>query len=249
MTCSLRVGTPAGSNPAENNMARAPERPSIMDSPSAQRAVIGAGALLATIGATFFFAKKSKDPSKGPLVSDAPKWTLRDKPKGDKGPLIGRSVTINRPRSEVYERWRDFSRFPDFMDNVRSVEKIGDKQARWTIEAPAGQTVELITEMTHDVPSERIAWRSVEGSEIVTAGEVMFSDAPPGRGTIVQLIMTYAPPAGAIGKMVAKLFQREPHIQARRDLRRFKQLLETGEVTVNASPSARKSESPTQARI
>ena len=230
-------------------MAREPERPSIMDSPSAQRAVIGAGALLATVGAALFFTRRSRDDSSAPLVSDAPKWTLRDTPKGDKGALIGRTVTINRPRQEVYARWRDFARFPDFMDNVRSVEKIDDKKARWTIEAPAGQTVELLTETTHDVPGERIAWRSVEGSQITTAGEALFRDAAPGRGTIVQLVMTYGPPAGTVGKLVAKLFQREPRIQARRDLRRFKQLLETGEVTVNASPSARKSESPTQARI
>jgi len=220
-----------------------------MDSPSAQRAVIGASALLATVGAALFFAKRDKGDSRGPLVSDAPKWTLRDKPTGEKGALIGRSVTINLPRAEVYARWREFSRFPEFMDNVRSIEKLDDKQSRWTIEAPAGQTVELVTEMTHDVPGERIAWRSVEGSQITTAGEAMFNDAPPGRGTIVQLVMTYAPPAGAIGKVVAKLFQREPNLQARRDLRRFKQLLETGEVTVNASPSARQSESPTQTRI
>jgi uncharacterized membrane protein len=221
-----------------------------MDSPSAQRVALGAGALIATVGAALFFAKKSKGDGMGnALVSDAPPWTLRDKPKGDKGALIGRSVTINRPRQEVYARWRDFTRFPEFMDNVRRIEKIDDKKSRWTIEAPAGKTVELITELTHDVPGERIAWRSVEGSDIITAGEAMFSDAAPGRGTVVQLVMTYAPPAGAVGKLVAKLFQREPAIQARRDLRRFKQLLETGEVTVNASPSARKSESPTQARI
>ncbi len=230
-------------------MDRAPERPSIVDSPSAQRAAIGAGALIATVGAALFFARKSKQKTSGHLISDAPKWTLRELPEGKKGPLIGRSVTINAPRQEVYARWRDFSRFPDFMDNVRSVEKLDDDTSRWTIEAPAGQTVELITEMTHDVPGERIAWRSVEGSQITTAGEAMFSDAPPGRGTIVQLVMTYAPPGGTVGKLVAKLFQREPAIQARRDLRRFKQLLETGEVSVNASPSARKSESPTQARF
>lgn len=230
-------------------MPRAPERPSIMDSPSAQRAVIGAGALLATVGAALFFTKRSQGQRGGRLVSDAPKWTLRDKPEGEKGPLIGRSTTVNRPRQEVYARWRDFARFPEFMDNVRSVEKIDDKTSRWTIEAPAGQTVELVTEITHDVSGERIAWRSVEGSQIITAGEAMFSDAPPGRGTIIQLVMTYDPPAGAVGKLVAKLFQREPSIQARRDLRRFKQLLETGEVTVNASPSARTSESPTEARI
>ena len=234
-------------------MARAPQKPSIMDSPAAQRLAIGVGAAAATLGAAIFFAKRGgkpggSDASKA-LVSDAPKWTLRDTPTGAKGPLIGRSVTINRPRTDVYARWREFARFPDFMDNVRSIEAIGDQRSRWTIAAPAGRTVELVTEMTHDVPGERIAWRSVEGSEITTAGEARFSDAAPGRGTIVQLIMTYDPPAGAAGKLVAKLFQREPAIQARRDLRRFKQLLETGEVTVNASPSARNHESPTEARI
>ncbi len=213
-----------------------------------QRVLIGAGAVAAAAAGAFLL-KRRTDGSDEARVSDAPPWTFRDKPEGTKGALIGRSTTINLPRQQVYARWRDFTRFPQFMDNVRSVEELDDKCARWTIEAPAGQTVELLTEMTHDVPGERIAWRSVEGSEITTAGEAIFSDAPPGRGTVVQLVMTYSPPAGAIGKLVAKMLQREPHVQARRDLRRFKQLLETGEVTVNASPSARKSESPTEARI
>lgn len=215
-----------------------------------QRVLIGAGAVAAAAaGAAILLNRRKDDGSDEALVSDAPKWTLRDTPEGDKGALIGRSATINLPRHDVYARWRDFTRFPEFMDNVRSVERVDDKVSRWTIEAPGGTSVELLTETTHDVPGERIAWRSVEGSQITTAGEAMFKDAAPGRGTIVQLVLTYDPPAGALGKLVAKLFQREPAIQARRDLRRFKQLLETGEVTVNASPSARASESPTEARI
>jgi uncharacterized membrane protein len=221
-----------------------------MEPRSPQRTALGVGALVAAVGAAVFFALKPQEEEvSDALVSDAPSWTHRDRPAGKKGALIGRSVTINRPRQEVYAAWRDFTRFPLFMDNVRAVERFDGKRARWTIEAPARRSVELVTETTHDVPGERIAWRSVEGSDIFTAGEALFRDAPPGRGTIVQLVLTYAPPAGAIGKLVAKLFQREPAIQARRDLRRFKQLLETGEVTVNASPSARASESSTQARI
>lgn len=219
------------------------------DLTTGQRVALGAGAAAAVAGAALLFTKKSGGWSDEKRISDAPSWTLRDTPKGEKGALIGRSVTINLPRREVYDRWRDFTRFPDFMDNVHSVEKLSERQSRWIIEAPAGKTVELVTEITHDVPGERIAWKSVEGSEITTAGQAMFSDAAPGRGTVVQLVMTYSPPGGTIGKLVAKLFQREPAIQARRDLRRFKQLLETGEVTVNASPSAREPESPTEARI
>ncbi len=231
-------------------MPRETERPSIMDSPSAQRAAVGVGVVIAAVGAALFLGRKAKaGESSEAMVSDAPSWTHKDKPEGAKGPLIGRSATINRPRREVYDRWRDFSRFPEFMDNVRNVEQIGHNRLRWTIEAPAGKTVDLITEISHDVPGERIAWRSVQESEITTAGEILFKDAAPGRGTLVQLVMTYDPPAGALGKLVAKMFQREPYLQARRDLRRFKQLLETGEVTVNASPSARKSESPATARI
>jgi uncharacterized membrane protein len=231
-------------------MPSASNRPPIIDRPSAQATALGIGAVIAVAGAAFLFTRgnRSSDESDA-FISDAPPWTHRDKPKGKKGTLVGRSVTVNRPRQEVYAAWRDFTRFPDFMDNVRAVEMIDQGNARWTIEAPAGNTVELVTETTHDVPGERIAWKSVEGSDITTAGEVLFLDAPPGRGTIVRLVMTYDPPGGAVGKMVAKLFQREPRIQARRDLRRFKQLLETGEVTVNASPSARRSETPTEARI
>ncbi|MEO7411576.1 MAG: SRPBCC family protein [Sphingomicrobium sp.] len=214
---------------------------------SAAKVAIGAGAVAAVAGAAFLLNRKSGE--ERPIISDSPPWTHKDRPSGAHGELIGRSQTINRPRQEVYDRWRDFASFSDFMDNVRSVEMLGDKTSCWTIEAPAGKTVELITEITHDVPGERIAWKSVEGSQIDTRGEVLFKDAAPGRGTIVTLILTYAPPGGTIGKLAAKLFRREPAIQARLDLRRFKQLLETGEVTVNASPSARTSESPTEARI
>lgn len=215
---------------------------------SSARIALGAGAVVAAAGAAFLLARKSND-GRDAYISDAPPWTHKDRPAGEHGELIGRSQTINRPRQVVYAAWRDFTCFPEFMDNVRSVEMLGEKKSRWTIEAPAGKTVELITEITHDVPGERIAWRSVPESQIDTAGEVLFKDSAPGRGTVVTLVMTYAPPGGTIGKLAAKLFRREPAIQARLDLRRFKQLLETGEVTVNASPSARRSESPTEARI
>ena len=215
-----------------------------------QRALIGVGIAAATAGAAaFLWNRKFNQDEDDRLISDAPPWTLKSRPADENGPLTGTSVTIARPRQDVFDEWRDFTRFPRFMDNVEAVEKLDAKRSRWTIKAPAGTTVELVTEITDEKPGERIAWKSTGESQIATTGKLLLKDAGPGRGTIVSLVQTYDPPAGAIGKLTAKLFQREPAIQARRDLRRFKQLLETGEVTTNASPSARKSENPAESHI
>jgi uncharacterized membrane protein len=222
-----------------------------MMSKDAQKALIGAGIAAATVGAAaaFLWGRKFNQDEDDRLISDAPPWTLKSQFKEERGARTGTSVTIGRPRSEVYEEWRDFTRFPRFMENVESVEKLDGKRSRWTIKAPAGTTVTLVTEITDEKPGEGIAWKSTEDSEIATTGELLLKDAPGDRGTHVSLVQTYDPPGGAIGKLAAKLFQREPEIQARRDLRRFKQLMETGEVTTNASPSARKSENPAEAHI
>ena len=193
-----------------------------------------------------------RDDSDQEIISDAPPHVLRGDTKaavqGD-DTLVGRTVTIGKPRQEIYDRWRDFTRFPEFMEIVKSVEDLGGGRSRWSIKGPAGKDIALVTRLVEDVPGQRIAWESEDGSDIDTAGVLELTDAPPGRGTYVCLLMSYDPPGGAIGRGIAKLLQREPSLQARRDLRRFKQLMETGEVTTNASPSARRSESPTESRI
>jgi len=158
-------------------------------------------------------------------------------------------VTVGKPRQELYDFWKDFTRFPTFMENVEQVEMLGGGRSRWVIKGPAGKHIELFSRIVDDEPGRRIAWESEEGSSIDASGVIEFEDAPPDRGTYVRFLMAYDPPGGAIGRGIAKLLQREPTVQARRDLRRFKQLMETGEVSVNASPSARKSETPTEARI
>lgn len=208
-------------------------------------AAAAAGVVLAgAAGATSFLLSRRRSGSEG--ISDAPDHVLRDPPEPN---LVGRTVTVNRHASELYQEWRDFTRFPNFMENVRKIETLDGGRSRWTIEAPLGSTVEVVTQITEDVPGKTIAWVSEPDSEIETEGRVEFLDAAPGRGTMVRLTMRYSPPGGMIGKGLAKLFQREPGIQARRDLRRFKQLMETGEVATNASPSGRSSESPTEAHI
>ena len=224
---------------------------------TSNRTLIGLGLGLATAGAAaFFFAKaREDDVGDGPLLSDAPDHVLRGKAlrkarNSEPGAaLVGRTVTVNKPKQELYQVWRDFGRFPEFMDNVREIRKIDDKLSEWTIEAPAGATVSVKTRIIEDEPGTTIAWVSEPDSQIETSGRVEFADAPPGRGTYVRLVMRYTPPAGTLGRLAAKLLQREPNVQARRDLNRFKSLMETGEVATNASPSGRKSESPTKARI
>lgn len=157
-------------------------------------------------------------------------------PKGDS--LIGRSVTINRPRAELYAYWRDFSNLPTFMDNVERVDILDTRRSHWRVKAPAGRTVEWDAVVTEEREGEMIAWASTEGADVPNSGRIDFHDAQGGRGTIVTATIVYDPPAGVVGKLIAKMFQREPAIQARRDLRRFKQLMETGEIAT-ASRTAR----------
>ena len=165
---------------------------------------------------------------------DAPEHSWRKKP-GDLA-LVGRTVTIRKPRAELYAFWRDFANLPQFMENLEKVSKHGgtSERATWTIKAPAGTSVDVITEVAEDVENERIAWRSIERSDIETRGEVTFADAPGERGTRVSLVIAYDPPGGVLGRGIAKAFLREPEVQARHDLKRFKMLMETGEIATSA---------------
>ena len=147
--------------------------------------------------------------------------------------IVGRAVTINRPRAELFAYFRDFTNLPTFMDNVERIDVFDAKRSHWVVKAPGGKTVEWDSVVTDEVEGEYIAWASEPGADIDNSGRVDFRDAGA-RGTVVIATLLYDPPAGVVGKLIAKLFQREPAIQARRDLRRFKQLMETGEVATAA---------------
>jgi uncharacterized membrane protein len=206
-----------------------------------QRALIGAGVAAAAGTAAFLLARRSADvQDDGVNVSDAPAHSWRRKTGRYEEGLVGRTVSINRPQDEIYRAWQDFTRFPTFMENVERVEDLGDGRSRWTIKAPLGATVELVTRITEEVQSDLIAWKSEPDSQIQTEGRLELFEVAPNRGTAVRLTMTYDPPGGLAGRAAAKLLQREPNVQARRDLRRFKQLMETGEIATNAGPSGRR---------
>lgn len=165
---------------------------------------------------------------------DAATENLIDKPgQGDADTLVGRSVTINRPSAELFAYWRDFANLATFMENVERIDVLDAKRSHWVVKAPGGKTVEWDAVVTEEAEGEFIAWASADGADVPNSGRVDFQDAGA-RGTVVSVTILYDPPAGVIGKAIAKMFQREPAIQARRELRRFKQLMETGEIATGA---------------
>jgi uncharacterized membrane protein len=175
-----------------------------------------------------------KDPAMETTTQDdAPKQARKDDHDGELA-IVGRSVTVNKPIGEVYSVWKDPTRFPSFMVAVEAIEQHADGY-HWTVRAPAGQTVNLVTRITEDQPNRLIAWESTPDSQIKTRGRVTFEEAPADRGTVVTAEIGYEPPGGDIGRLVAKLFAAEPNIQARHELKRFKMLLETGEITTGSS--------------
>lgn len=162
----------------------------------------------------------------------------KDRVEGEHEANSLRAVLINRPRQELYAFWRDLQNLPRFMENVKTVEMLESGRSRWIVVGPGDRDVELTSEITEDRPGEYIAWRASEESDIDHEGWIEFRDNAFGRGTEVRVFISYDPPGGVVGKVVAKVMQREPRIQARRELRRFKQLMETGEVSTSKAPDA-----------
>lgn len=145
---------------------------------------------------------------------------------------VNKSIVINATAEEVYSYWRDFENLPRFMHYLESVTVTGEGRSHWVAKAPGG-SVEWDAEVTEDRPNELIAWRSLEGSEVETSGSVRFEPAVGGRGTVVHVKLDYSPPGGVVGALVAKLFGEDPGAQMQIDLRRFKQVIELGEVVVS----------------
>ncbi len=169
-------------------------------------------------------------------MDEAPAATRRGADGEDAAMPVGsdvtaRSVTINRPRQALYEFYRNFANLPQFMENIVRIDVRDALRSHWVVKAPGSGTAEWESVITDEAPGEFFAWAA--DSDVANSGRIEFRDAGA-RGTIVTATIAYDPPGGRIGKVVAKLFQREPAIQAAHDLRRFKQLMETGEITTAA---------------
>ena len=160
--------------------------------------------------------------------------------EGGRGVKVEKSVTINKSPEELYSFWLNFENLPRFMNHLEEVRTTGDGRTHWTAKGPAGTSVEWEAETYNLKENEMIAWRSLEGSQVDNAGSVHFTPAPSGRGTVVKVVLKYDPPAGVLGSWVAKLFGESPEQQVDEDLRRFKQLMEAGDVaTTTGQPSGR----------
>ena len=166
--------------------------------------------------------------------------------EGQRGIQVQRSVTVNKPRDELFRIWRNFENLPRFMTHLNRVdvdESTGGTRSHWVAKAPFGREVEWDSEVTEERENEYIAWKSLPGSVVESMGAVEFREDPGGRGTIVSVNMEYHPPAGSMGAAIAKLLGEEPATQIREDLRHFKQYMETGEIaSVEGQPSGRSKE-------
>lgn len=150
------------------------------------------------------------------------------------------TLIINRRPEELYRYWRGFANLPKFMKHLERIEVKDDRLSHWVAKGPAGSTIEWDAEITEDRPNELMVWRSIEGSALDHAGSVRFEPATGNRGTIVTVDMHYRPPLGTVGSAVAAWLGGDANQTVKMDLRRFKQVMEAGEViTTEGQPAGR----------
>lgn len=151
----------------------------------------------------------------------------------DKGLTVEKVLTINRPPQEVYEFWHNLENLPRFMRHLETVNSTGGRTSHWKAKGPAGVTVEWDAEILEDYPGQRISWQSLGNADIPNEGVVEFLEAPGGRGTELRVNLTYRPPGGAAGKVAATIAHGINAQVIEEDLKRLKQILETGETATS----------------
>jgi uncharacterized membrane protein len=139
-----------------------------------------------------------------------------------------RSIRVAAPASEVYQAWRDFERFPEFMEHVEEVRWSGEmgKMSHWKLRAPMGVSIDYDAEITEDVPNRSIGWRSVDGN-LGNSGTISFTDLDNSETEIHVILQWYDPPAGPIGEALSRILQ-NPEQMLEEDLTRFKHMVESG---------------------
>ncbi|MEP6637358.1 MAG: SRPBCC family protein [Acidobacteriota bacterium] len=153
---------------------------------------------------------------------------------------VEKSITINSSPAELFNFWRKLENLPRFMEGLESVTQMGGNRSHWVAQGPGGTKVEWDAEIFNEIENELIAWRSLSHADVDNAGSVRFESAAGGRGTRVSVNLNYNAPGGTVGVLITKLFGREPGQLVEENLRRLKQLIETGEIpTTEGQPSGR----------
>jgi uncharacterized membrane protein len=171
-----------------------------------------------------------------PLRTLAPDGDTKTALSGDGGVHVREAVRLELPIQQVYSFWRRLENLPRFMRYLDSVREDAADRSHWVAIGPLGARVEWDAELINDIENKVIAWRSLPGSDVTTAGSVNFDVVRGGRQTQVTVNLQYAPPAGKTGAWVATLLGREPSQTIREDLRRLKQILEAGEIALATLP-------------
>jgi uncharacterized membrane protein len=136
------------------------------------------------------------------------------------------TATIDSPPATVYAFLKNAANQVKYMSNVESVWADADGTWHWAMRGPFGSSWTVRTRLAGEVPDRMIKWESVVGGDVAGAGTIRIDPARDGRGSVVLMEMTYAPPAGTVGLAIAKLFGEDPGAQMRANLRRLKQTLE-----------------------
>ena len=154
----------------------------------------------------------------------------------DHGFHVERSILINRSPEKLYSYWRNFENLPRFMEHLDSV-RVNPRTnvSHWKVRGPI--PMEWDARTINEKENELIAWESLQGSDVAHAGSVRFRRAPGGGGTEVKVTLKYNPPAGKVGRSVARLLGEDPEAAIEEDLRRFKQIMEAGEVATTEGQS------------
>ncbi|TWI50926.1 putative membrane protein [Pseudomonas duriflava] len=144
---------------------------------------------------------------------------------------ISRTITIGKPREEVYAFVRSVENLPLVLRRVERVQQMDTTHYHWIALGPQNRTVEWDAHIEQDVPNEKIVWSTESTAYMQHKGTLLFKDAPNGLGTELQVILACEPPAGTVGYAAASLISQFSGRELNLDLRRLKQLLETGEIT------------------
>jgi uncharacterized membrane protein len=149
------------------------------------------------------------------------------------------SLVVNGTPERLYEFWRKLDNLPRFMKHLDSIEVVDERVSRWVAVAPGGARVQWESEIVDDRPNQFISWRTRPGSDVNHRGSVRFEAAPGGRGTLVRVEMHhYGETGGGLTARAVKMLGAAPEVAVREDLRRFKQLIETGEVPTTRGQSS-----------